>query len=226
MSEEQDISANKPRFRIATKFNLLAMALVLMTAGAIALIVTQQQRDDRYQALIHHGIDVAKLVAEISEFGIYTEDSEALRRIIRGVRDEDVVYMAFLDRDGKVIEQGSFGPSLKPPAVPAKLASQTAPDTLVNEFKPAGQAAGFIDLLAPVVSRRDAQVLNDDLGLVEPQSGGGRTHRLGKVGPNPATDAGRNRGLLGLDSLGHECGGTVQPRADGLVDPAAHVTPT
>jgi EAL domain-containing protein (putative c-di-GMP-specific phosphodiesterase class I) len=94
---------SKPKFPIATKFNLLTMALVLMTAVVIASLVIQQQRDDRYQALLHHGIDVSKLVAEISEYGIYTEDRETLRRIIQGARDEEIVYLAFMRGEGGAV---------------------------------------------------------------------------------------------------------------------------
>jgi signal transduction histidine kinase/CheY-like chemotaxis protein/HPt (histidine-containing phosphotransfer) domain-containing protein len=172
MNKEPDTIASKPRSRIATKFNLLAMALVLLTAVAIASLVTWQQSDDRYQALIHHGIDVSKLVAEISEYGIYTEDREALRRIIRGARDNEIVYMAFMGRDRQVIEEAGSGPSPGLPAVPATSANGAAIDTLVNEFIPDGQTMGFIDLLTPVVSRQDAQVVDDELGLITGQPQG------------------------------------------------------
>ncbi len=161
------MNASKPKFPIATKFNLLTMALVLMTAIAIASLVIKQQRDDRYQALLHHGIDVSKLVAEISEYGIYTEDREALLRIIQGAGDEETVYLAFMGRDGKVIQEKQFDPSLALPAASIVSADQTATEPLVHEFIPDGQTMGFVDLLTPVISRQGAKVVDDMLGLVE-----------------------------------------------------------
>ena len=158
---------SKPKFRIATKFNLLTMALVLMTAVVIASLVMKQQRDDRYEALLHHGIDVSKLVAEISEYGIYTEDREALLRIIQGARDEEIVYLAFMSKDGQVIQEQQFNPSLALPAASVVSADQTATDSSVREFTPDGQTTSFVDLLTPVISRQNAQVVDDVLGLVE-----------------------------------------------------------
>jgi len=167
-NEKSGMIVSKPKFPIATKFNLLTMALVLMTAVVIASLVIQQQRDDRYQALLHHGIDVSKLVAEISEYGIYTEDRETLRRIIQGARDEEIVYLAFMRGDGKVIQEEQFDPTLALPAASAVSApGQPATDPQIREFIPVGQATGFVDVLTPVVSRQDAQVVDDVLGLVE-----------------------------------------------------------
>jgi signal transduction histidine kinase/CheY-like chemotaxis protein/HPt (histidine-containing phosphotransfer) domain-containing protein len=160
------MSHSKPEFSIGTKFNLLTMALVLMTALAIASLVIQQQRDDRYQALLSHGIDISKLLAEISEYGIYTEDREALRRIIQGARDEEIVYLAFLRKDGNIVQETRFDPSLVLPAVFAVSAARSATDPLVSEFTPDGQTTGFIDLLTPVVSGQGAQVVEDELGLI------------------------------------------------------------
>jgi len=156
---------SRPKFRIATKFNLLTMALVLLTAVAIASLVMQQQRSDRYQALLHHGMDVSKLVAEISEYGIYTEDREALRRISQGARDDEIVYLAFMGADRNIIQEERFESLLEVPSVSAMPAGLVGTDPLVSEFVSSPQAPGYIDILTPVVSRQDSPMLDDELGL-------------------------------------------------------------
>jgi signal transduction histidine kinase/CheY-like chemotaxis protein/HPt (histidine-containing phosphotransfer) domain-containing protein len=168
-NEKPDVSTSKYKFRIATKFNLLTMALVLMTAIAIASLVVRQQLDDRYQELIRHGSDVSKLMAEISEYGIYTEDREGLRRIIRGARDEEIVYMAFMDSDREVIEDSTFGRSLTLPAASTTPAEASATESTIGEFVPDGHSMALLDLLTPVVSRQDASVMEDELGLIAGQ---------------------------------------------------------
>ena len=160
----------RTKFRIATKFNLLTMALVLLTAMAIASLVIQQQRNDRYKALLHHGMDVSQLVAEISEYGIYTEDQEALGRIANGARDDEIVYLGFMSRERDIIQEERFDPSLVLPAASAvPVAHGVGTDPQVNELSPATHAPGYIDILTPVVSRQDTQVLDDELGLGEGQ---------------------------------------------------------
>ena len=166
------MSFNMPNLRIATRLKLLTMVLVMMTALAIASLVIQQQRDDRYQALLNHGIDVSTLVAKISEYGIYTEDHEALRRVAQGVRDEEIVYIAFIGRDQQIIQETLFDPSLVLPAVSAVSVEQAVSDYVIGEFIPDGHRTSFIDLLTPVVSRQSGQVVDDELGLISEQAQG------------------------------------------------------
>lgn len=54
--------AIKIRLSLATKFNVLTIALVLVTALGIALFVVRQERINTSRALVNHGRSVARVI--------------------------------------------------------------------------------------------------------------------------------------------------------------------
>src|SRR5262245_46320226 len=96
--------ASNIRLSLATKFNVLAIALVLVTALGIALFVVRQERINTSRALVNHGRSVAAMVAQNSEYGIYTENEAFLSQIIDSLAvDAEIAYVTILHRDRHVL---------------------------------------------------------------------------------------------------------------------------
>jgi hypothetical protein len=82
------------RRSLATKFNLLAIALVLVTALGIALFVVRQEHINTSHALVNHGRSVVAMVAQNSEYGIYTENEAFLSQMIDSLAvDAEIAYV-------------------------------------------------------------------------------------------------------------------------------------
>ena len=72
--------SNTPKFRwkITTKFNLLSISLILITSIGIAGYILHRDVSNNYGDLLAHGRSIAEIVAQNSEYGIYTEDQDYL----------------------------------------------------------------------------------------------------------------------------------------------------
>ena len=79
------IRNDKKRFSLAFKFNALSIALILVTAVGICLYTVRSEMVNYYQELLNHGITIAETASQNCEYGIYTEDRDALKRAMQGL---------------------------------------------------------------------------------------------------------------------------------------------
>ena len=147
----------KRRIRLATKFCLLASLLVLLTAIAVTGFVIRQKKQESFDRLISKGFSTASFVAQLSEYGVFSEDKENLLQIISRVKDPEVRYVAIMRPDKSIItEQFLFGsggnfniPPLPDQQIPKKFYAKT--------FKSASDKE-FIQFLTPILSVQSAPI--------------------------------------------------------------------
>ena len=107
-------------FRLATKFNALVIALILVTTavtvGLLAYRATVEHRAD----LLRTGVMLANIAATNSEYGVYTENREALAQIARSLKaSSNVVFIRFMDKQGGVLHESILQPvDLVVPSIP------------------------------------------------------------------------------------------------------------
>ena len=83
---------------IGTKFNLLAIILIVISSIGIASFLTYNAINERYNQLLDHGRSYAHLLAENSEYALYTEDENTLNQIVESIKAEgDISYIFILD---------------------------------------------------------------------------------------------------------------------------------
>ncbi len=92
-------------FGLTAKFNLLSFLLVLLTAAAISIFEFDRDRDSRLQSLIDHGSEVSEIIANLSEYALFTEDTETLNTILNSVNDEETSYLGLLNPDKRVLAE-------------------------------------------------------------------------------------------------------------------------
>ena len=95
------------RFGLTGKFNLLSIGLVVGTALAVGSFQLNREWDDRLANLQQKGTEKAALIAQISEFAVYTEDAEMLRSIVYGALDDDTSYIGLYKADKSVLLDSS-----------------------------------------------------------------------------------------------------------------------
>jgi TMAO reductase system sensor TorS len=145
-------AAGARRSSIARKFNFLVIALVLATSLGITAYVVHDEITLRQEELLNHGLAVAAVAAENSEYGIYTENADALRQILDGLfSDDKVLYAAILDRDDATLQARSRQPALPLPDV-APLAEQGTRGE--SRWQKVADRSGrqYLELLTPVYS--------------------------------------------------------------------------
>ncbi|MDH4152581.1 MAG: response regulator [Nitrospira sp.] len=131
--------------------HLLTIGLVMLTVGA-AWFVIQREMTTRHQDLVDRGITVATMVAQSSEYAVYTENQDALRRNIAGLRTiPEIAYIAVLNKEKQVLLEQTFATS---GPLPTTLLEQvfSSAEPRVEEVS-VGNSDYFINILAPVLSR-------------------------------------------------------------------------
>jgi len=110
--------ARARRSSIAGKFNFLVITLILATSLGITAYVVHDEITTRQEELLNHGLAVAAVAAENSEYGIYTENPNSLEQILDGLfTDDKVLYAAILDQDAATLQARSRLPALPLPEV-------------------------------------------------------------------------------------------------------------
>lgn len=141
------------RVGLTTKFNLLSIGLVLLTAVGIGAFVVQREITASHDELVRRGLTTAAMVAQSSEYAVYTENKDALRRIIGSMQaDQDIAYVAILGKRKQILLDQSFDPSFRqlmdvPPRFPLPGESVT------DEVRSAKNGQAYIGVLSPVAGR-------------------------------------------------------------------------
>ena len=142
------------RLRLGTKFILLTSALILITAFIIGLFVLHDEREDNYQLLLDHGRSLAIMIAQNSEYGIFTEDKKALRQIIESIKaDPAVAYVFVLNADERILlykSADSFPIHIPPQDHPH--GKQPPGQVRHKDFLNKEDGKQYVDIMAPVVS--------------------------------------------------------------------------
>ena len=131
--------------------NLLTIGLVMVTVG-IAGSVIQRETAVRHQDLVDRGRTLAAMMAQSSEYAVYTENQEALRRTVAGLHSTpEVAYVAILSRTNQPLLEQSFAALAS--VSPLQLYSASVPiEALHTEDITAG-GIDFVSIVAPILTR-------------------------------------------------------------------------
>ncbi|NUO09596.1 MAG: EAL domain-containing protein [Candidatus Brocadia sp.] len=147
-------SKAKRRISIAAKFNLLTMVIVLLTSGGISFILIRNVISYRYHNLLSHGLTIAGMASQTSEYCIYTGDTESMTQIIEGLEvDKDIAYVCLLNKEKRQLMWKSFKSGFQVPPAPAMgFTDSSLPGNIFyEEFINKEDGNRYINVLAPVV---------------------------------------------------------------------------
>ncbi len=139
---------------LLTKLNLLTIGLIFLTAVAITTFHFSQQWRDEEQHLRVQGTSLLGVMAELTEYALYTADKQSLEHLLESLSsDPDVAYVAVQDQRGVVLVERRFAPTLAKENLPAM--SQASISTVVGGVTIQAALLGgkrYIELVAPVAS--------------------------------------------------------------------------
>ncbi len=157
------------------KFNALSVSLIIATSLALGGLVVHHEHDANVRGLRQHGQTTATMIAQNAEYGLYTENHEALERVANSVRlDPDVVYVVLFNAQGAPLAASvsESATALRP--VISRLPADAARTSRSDVLTVPRDRAEYIDVIVPVLSRAQpvAEGLFFDAGTApaEPQT--------------------------------------------------------
>jgi len=148
------LNAPPVQMGLLTKFNLLAIGLIVATALGVAAFLIGQQIRDEESRLRTQGLAMASMLAEVADEAISSGDMANVASVLDGlVSDRDIAYVAVLDAQQRPLLTRSYG-DVKVPTTP--LASPTAVDATATVQKIADRRQ--LELAVPV--RTPPRLLN------------------------------------------------------------------
>jgi len=145
--------ARKKSMGLITKFNFLTITLILLTSLGIAAFEIHHKKAEMYGELLHRGRITAAMLAQNSEYAIYTENQEALQKIVDSLQvDTDIAYVAVLNSQKQILVQKVTDPQVQIPSFSDAMLALNS-DILAENILNAGNRKPYIDISAPVISK-------------------------------------------------------------------------
>ncbi len=145
------------RIGLATKFNALIVGSILATILGTGALTLREEIAAGYRQLQADGAAVAVMVAQNSEYAIYTENREALRQVVAGLDAyPSVAYARFVDRRDRTLIERAFHASAVP-AIQHHTKSVEGTRAAFDVFTDRLDGRGYIDLIVPVLGGRSQE---------------------------------------------------------------------
>ena len=142
------------RLTLAKKFNILTIIVILLTSMTISIYFIRHEIDDHQEKLFNHNTALTRLVADNSEYAVYTEDESALQKLVNSIASEkDITYVFILNKEKNILKYNSSNPSIQTP--PSKLnysKLSSSSKILHSKFINKGDGIQYIDMMAPIQS--------------------------------------------------------------------------
>ncbi len=141
------------RFGLVAKFNVLIVGAVLATVLGTGALTVRQESLRNYETLLRDGAALAGMIAQNSEYPLYTANQDALRQITDGLRAHPgVAYVRFGDRERRGLLETAFQAGLEIPAMAWHERRVGGTSATVADFTNAADGRRYVDVLVPVVS--------------------------------------------------------------------------
>ncbi|MGH8799982.1 MAG: putative bifunctional diguanylate cyclase/phosphodiesterase [Casimicrobiaceae bacterium] len=136
---------------LLTKLNLLAIGLIVATAIAISALLVTQQVDAEQSRVRTQGMTIASMLAELSEYAVYTADAGALDQLLQSLdANRDIAYVAVLNDQRSLLASRGFGDAAMPPAPAAEMHAGAIAASLRSI-----KGRRYLELVAPIVDAKD-----------------------------------------------------------------------
>ncbi len=148
------MSERLPGPSIAAKFNLLTISLIVLSSLGIASFVLKTEREAKRNDILNHGLALVSIVAQNSEFGLYTEDPEALQAMVDSLfAVGSLSFVRLLNPQMKPLISRTRDFLLEIPPVPVEP-GRTA-SLVMEEYEGSDQKIYFM-LFSPIYASPDA----------------------------------------------------------------------
>jgi signal transduction histidine kinase len=140
------------RYTLAAKFNILTVALILITSVGICLYLVRLEMKNYENELFNRGKTIAHTIAKNCELGVYTEDRGLLLPVLNSLSaDDDIAYVSVLNKSDRQIAatvfriEGGRVEQLSP-------VHDTTLDDLQRDLIDTRNGNRYIEIVYPIVS--------------------------------------------------------------------------
>ncbi|MFZ5863705.1 MAG: ATP-binding protein [Nitrospirota bacterium] len=142
------------RLGLVTAFNLLTIAIIVLTATGIGIFVVRTTSAGFHRDLIRHGTTVAAMIAENAEYALYVADQEVLARIVDSLSaDPDVAYVGLMNAERSLLASKVMDREIAIPVDPKGWSGMAGNGMAITWFTEEQTGKRYLDIRAPVVSR-------------------------------------------------------------------------
>ena len=144
--------------RLATKFNLLTILVILITALGGAFFQIRHERASQHERLYHYGTAMVNLVSESCEYAIYTKNPDALTEIADSLSSiPDIAYVVIRDARHLILLKQIFGTQTSLPDFQQSSREKEKPS--FRQFTNSDTGKPYVDITSPIYGARP-----DDFG--------------------------------------------------------------
>lgn len=148
---------------LTTKFNLLTIMVVLMTTISIGSLVVYREVTTTREELVQRGLITAGMLAQASEFGVYTENLETLRKVVTSARtDPDFAYMVVQNVENNVLIQEMNDQVTKGFLTDVQQSGHPPKGSSFSEIVDPDSGERYIDIRVAIVSKGKANLFTEE----------------------------------------------------------------
>jgi diguanylate cyclase (GGDEF)-like protein len=155
---------------IASKFNLLTIFLMMLTALLTGGYIIWQHQVSAFRNFTEHGEEIALMLSKNIVYGIYTENEDAIEQSLQSLDDnKDIAYIIVYNEKGKVL-------TLKNQHALTKLPTFTVANLQLEQVQTSEyvdpQDIKFINIISPVhikAGMSGTELDNDFTATAEPR---------------------------------------------------------
>ncbi len=142
------------RYTLAAKFNILTVALILITSGGICFFLVRLEMKNYRNDLLNHGNTIAETIAKNCELGVYAEDQGVLLPVLNGLSgDDDIAYVSVLNKSDRPIAANVF--RIEGGQMDRLAPTRDAvPEDPTRDLVDTRNGKRYIEIVYPVVSER------------------------------------------------------------------------
>lgn len=159
-----DLTKPHKRISLATKFNFLTIALILITSVGICFFLIRTEMKHYERELQNHGESIADATAKNCEYGIFTEDQQSLSYVLDSLSaDADIAYVVVMKRGLEVIASRTFQEIVHIPPIPFQsIDADRSGASRHRDFEDAASGKRYLEVFLPVTSNMK-NLLSDDI---------------------------------------------------------------
>jgi len=95
------------------KFSILSVGLILLTTIILVFVNVQKDKEIYLKSIIERGKNESRLLANFSEFALYTQDEESIAMIFNALNKKNTSYLALLRPDKTIIAEHTYDKEFK-----------------------------------------------------------------------------------------------------------------
>lgn len=138
------------KLSITTKFNLLTIFVIVLTAFAIGGYISWQHHARAYQDFVRQSEQIAVLLSNNIELGVYTENHEILMRSLTYLDNyPDIAYLAVVNHSHHVLAKMNFHDLPQLPSFSHIFSRDKSETKIDHHFEPSS-GKSYINIVVPV----------------------------------------------------------------------------